>query len=67
MRRVIVIDPLGFNHALVFAATHVDGANNLTHGEPHELRHSLLKELLARIQVAGHGTYRGYRWEESVA
>lgn len=69
-RRLIVTDPIGFTHIVEFAdqgisASAVYGAENLAHGQPRELRDALLGELLDRMRLAGHGTYRGYVWHET--
>lgn len=63
-RRLTVTDPLGGTHVVELDASAVYGAENLAHGEPRELRDALVGELLDRMRLAGHGTYRGYAWHE---
>lgn len=66
-RRLTVTDPVGDTHVIEFTAGAVHGAENLAHSEPNEpreLRDALIGELLDRMHVTGHGTYRGYHWHE---
>lgn len=66
-RRLIVTDPVGFTHIIEFAAGAVHGAENLAHSAPRELRDALIGELLDRMHATGHGTYRGYHWQDTTA
>jgi hypothetical protein len=63
---VKVIDPLGFEHTILFDQN-VWGLDNIFHAEDREVRAQMLEQLLQRIFLSPtSGEWRDYRWSQVI-
>ena len=63
-RLIEIIDPLGFNHRVLFREDAVYGAENLAHViEEHEARLEFTSQLLNKLRNIDTGKWQGYIWK----